>query len=223
MPLVSLHEIIFCFFQISVRLTICCQIRNYYFFFRASGICKHVGCLLWFVEREVRLGHNLTCTSKPQQWNVPSKKQQKLHHPSLLQQISIKKPKVEQILNSKPTTSFEKTQYDPRAAHQRKTSQISRSDLDILASATNGNCGIVFLMREHDVNSEPDLEFINNEEIIDQSPNIDYPKYISDIMCILCGNDLSFEDFKSNFKSMVAITSQRCTAPVILQFWHFFL
>ena len=40
-----------------------------------SGICKHVGGLLWYVEKEVRLVNNLTCTSKKQKWSVAPKRQ----------------------------------------------------------------------------------------------------------------------------------------------------
>ena len=41
------------------------MIKWYFLVFRVSGICKHVGSLLWYIEREIRLGHNLACTSKP--------------------------------------------------------------------------------------------------------------------------------------------------------------
>ena len=37
----------------------------------SSGICKHAGALMWYIENEVRLGNNRTCTSKKQQWSVP--------------------------------------------------------------------------------------------------------------------------------------------------------
>ena len=47
---------------------------NIFLDFRASGVCKHVGGLLWYIEQEVRLGNNLTCTSQPQKWHQPSKK-----------------------------------------------------------------------------------------------------------------------------------------------------
>ena len=63
-----------------------------------SGSCKHIGALLWYVEQEVRLGHNKTCTSKKQKWSVPSLRQQNLHQPDTVENISISKPKARRIL-----------------------------------------------------------------------------------------------------------------------------
>ena len=53
------------------------------------------------MEREVRLGNNQACTSKPQKWHVPSKKQQRLHEPVILNEIVTKKPKHDKILQKK--------------------------------------------------------------------------------------------------------------------------
>ena len=33
---------------------------------RVAGFCKHVGALLWYIEEQVRLGNNKTCTGKKQ-------------------------------------------------------------------------------------------------------------------------------------------------------------
>ena len=71
------------------------------FILRVSGNCKPVGALLWFIEREIRLGNNQTCTSKPQKWHIPSKKQQRLHGPAILNETEMKKPKYEKILEEK--------------------------------------------------------------------------------------------------------------------------
>ena len=48
---------------------------NIFLDFRASGIYKHVGGLLWHIEQEVRLRNNLICISQSQKWHQPSKKQ----------------------------------------------------------------------------------------------------------------------------------------------------
>ena len=61
------------------------------FIFGVSGSCKHIGTLLWYIEWEVRLGNNQTCTSKPQKSHVLSKKQQRLHGPAILNEIETKK------------------------------------------------------------------------------------------------------------------------------------
>ena len=42
--------------------------------------------------------------------------------------------------------------------------EITLNDLDILTEATNKNCGLVLLMREHNVDAKPDLaNFFHNE------------------------------------------------------------
>ena len=60
-----------------------------------------------------------------------------------------------------------KAKFDPRAVHHKNTAKITLNDLDILAEATNVNCGIVLLMREHNKNAESDLTNIAHEEIVD--------------------------------------------------------
>ena len=60
-----------------------------------------------------------------------------------------------------------KAKFDPRAVHHKNTAKITLNDLDILAEATNVNCGIVLLMREHNKNEEPDLTNVAHEVIVD--------------------------------------------------------
>ena len=94
------------------------MIKWFFLVFRVSGICKHVGSLLWYIEREVRLRHSLACTSKPQKWHIPSKKQRKLHKPLFLDEVHIWKPKVHRILKENDTARFhKKAKFDPRAGH----------------------------------------------------------------------------------------------------------
>ena len=38
------------------------------FVFRFGKICKHVGSLGWYNEREFRVGNNLACSSKPRNY-----------------------------------------------------------------------------------------------------------------------------------------------------------
>ena len=91
--------------------------------------------MLWYIEREVRLGHNLACTSKSQKWHVPSQKQQKLHKPSFLDEVHNRKPKVHRILKENDTARFhKKVEFDPRAVHHKSTTKITQDDLDISRS-----------------------------------------------------------------------------------------
>ena len=152
----------------------------------------HVGSLLWYIECEVCLGHNLACTSKPQKWHIPSKKQQKLHKPSFLDEVHIQKPKVHRILKENDTARFhKKAKFDPLALHHKSTAKITQNDLDILAEATNGNCGIVLLMREHNKNAEPDLTNVAHEEIVDKGFYSATPRSVADIMAALYSKNMS--------------------------------
>ena len=112
-----------------------------------SGICKHVGALLWYIEREVRLGNNRTCTSKKQKWSVPSWKQLKLHGPELLNNIIVKKTKAERVLSGSETFLLKRYEFYPRPLQDRSATVLLENDVDKLADVTNGNCGIVMLMR----------------------------------------------------------------------------
>ena len=69
---------------------------------------------------------------------------------------------------------------DPGAVHHKKTAKITQTDLDILVEATNGTCGIVLLMKEHNKNAEPDLTNVVDEEVVDNCFNT--PRSVTDIM-----------------------------------------
>ena len=152
--------------------------------FRVSGNCKHVGALLWYIEQEVRLGHNQTCTSKPQKWHIPSKKQQRLHAPATLNEITIKKPKIEIILQEDCHKTCSRSKFDPRAKSDRKMNEITENDLDTLADATEGKCSIVLLMRKHDVKPNPDIDDISLCIEVSSAEHIEEPPTIDDAISI---------------------------------------
>ena len=52
--------------------------------FKVSVSCKNVNALLYYIEREVRLGNNQTYTSESQKWHILSKKQHRLYEPAIL-------------------------------------------------------------------------------------------------------------------------------------------
>ena len=68
------HESSFHFYKMLNIFFLLYLNMNIFLDFRASGICKHVGGLLWYIKQEFRLGNNLTCTSQPHKWHQPSKK-----------------------------------------------------------------------------------------------------------------------------------------------------
>ena len=69
--------------------------------------------------------------------------------------------------------------------------KITQNDLDILAEATNGNCGIVLLMREHNKNAEPDLTNVAHEETVDKCFYSATPRSVTDIMAALYSRNMS--------------------------------
>ena len=163
--------------------------------------------MLWYIEREVRLGHNLACTSKPQKWHIPSKKQQTLHKPSFLDEFHIRKPKVHRILKENDTVRFnKKAKFDPRSVHHKNTIKITQNELEILAEATNGNRGIVLLMREHKKNAEPDLTNVAHEAIVDKWFCSATPRSVTDIMAALYNKNMSLQALAENFLSWLQIT-----------------
>ena len=62
----------------------------------------------------------ITCTSKPQKWHKPSKKQQRKHAPASLNDITIKKPKSERVLQDTKEKHYCRSLFDPRALHHQK-------------------------------------------------------------------------------------------------------
>ena len=155
----------------------------------ASGVCKHAGALMWYIEKEVKLGTNKTCTEKTQKWSIPSKKQMKLHTPEVLSEIVIKKPKVEKVYGDSKS-QHGRANFDPRAIRHRTKSSLTQNDIDTLAELTNGNCGLVMLMREEADHSSSDVaSFIE----VETSAHVGKPKTISEI-CLEIG-ECSFETF----------------------------
>ena len=140
---------------------------------RASGVCKHVGAILWFIEREVRLGNNKTCTSKKQKWDVPSKKSIHLHQVETLQKIDIKKPVPSKIIGA-PITPKE-----PKITNQPGR-KLTDADIDTLAEITNGNCGLVMLIRRK-TNDLTNISSMCEEIDITTSPEVSLPKTIDEI------------------------------------------
>lgn len=168
--------------------------------YRASGVCKHAGALLWYVEQEVRLGNNKTCTSKKQQWSVPSKKRLKIHGPDLIDNIEIQKPKSEHVLVRSKAIPDESTTNDPRPPHLRNVQSLNQNDIDMLAMASNGNCGIVQLVRENECN----IDNINNE-VIEQVVEVTTSKHVETPLPIAEIHALNVGHFSKSFRELLKI------------------
>ena len=66
------------------------------------------------------------------------------------------------FLQAKNNKTVCRSKFDPRAKVDRKTNPITDNDLDILADATDGKCGIVLLMRKHNVRPNPDINDVSS-------------------------------------------------------------
>ena len=92
------------------------------------------------IQQDVRLANNQTCTSKPQKWHVPSKEQQRLHGPAIVNEIKKKKkPRHDKILQEKKNKTVCHSKFDPRTKLDRITNAITDNDLDVLLDATDRN------------------------------------------------------------------------------------
>ena len=85
-----------------------------------------------------------------------------------------------------------KNKFDRRVVHHKNTTIITQKDLDILAEATIGDCGIVLPMREHNKNAELDLTNVVYEEIIDNCFNT--PRSATDIMVAIYSRNIKFSE-----------------------------
>ena len=99
-----------------------------------------------------------------------------------------------------------KAKFDPRAVHHKNTAKLTQNDLEILAEATNGNFGIVLLMREHNKNAEPDLTNVAHEEIVDKCFYSATPRSVTDIMAALYSRNISLQALAEKFLSSLQIT-----------------
>ena len=164
-------------------------------FFRVNGCCKHVGAPLWHIEREVSLGKNKTCTSKPQQWSKPSKKVTKQYGPEVLVNIKVKKPDVDKTLRVKQRVASFRSEFDPRAIDQRDV-VLSEKDLETLGSITNYNCGFYLLMKDKNLEQSLDITEVEQCVEVETSEVIVFP--VTPFEAVSKMDYLSKDDFLRN-------------------------
>ena len=167
------------------------------------------------MEREVRFGNNRTCTSKTQQWSIPSLKRQRLHSPELLQVIDVKKPKPSKVLSlvTKPKCmSF---------AEKGTVEPLSEKDIDTLADITNGKCGLVALMRTEASQDNLFVPDFDNEVEVVTTDIVAVPKTIDQIKTNVGPCD--FETFSKHIKITPAeqtLLIQKTKAQSSSETWH---
>ena len=95
---------------------------------------------------------------------------------------------------------IKKAKFDPRAVRDKNTAKIIQNDLDMLAEATNRNCGIV---REHNKNA---LTNVVHEEIVDGCFNTVTSRSVTDIMTGLYSRNMSPQALAKKNLSSLQIT-----------------
>ena len=83
--------------------------------------CKHVSSLLHYIEYEVRVGNNKTCTSNPQQWGRKRSKRKKIHQPDKTKNMKVKKTRAG-LQISEEAGRLNRSAFDPRAPGDRFSS-----------------------------------------------------------------------------------------------------
>ena len=106
----------------------------------ASNSCKHVFALLHFIENEVYLGRNKSCTGKKQQWDMRiSKKVEKIHL-----QCEISSLLIEHSCHVSESSSHAtaRKEYEPRSKADLSV-VFGDSDWEDVAEATDGTASVL--------------------------------------------------------------------------------
>ena len=138
-------------------------------------------------------------------WHVPSKKQQRFHGPAILNEKQTKKLRHENILQEKNIKTICRSKFDPRAKVDTKTNPITDNDLDILADATDGKCGIVLLMRKHNVRPNPDINDVSSCIAVTTTEHTETPKSIYDLVDMYKHLNSNWEEYDHDFISFLQL------------------
>ena len=108
---------------------------------------------------------DLPCTSKLQTWHRPSKSAKEASRPAFLRDISVRKITANTNVAEK-ANKFKRSDFDPRLPSHRRNKKIKEFDLDGLAEATNGKCGLLRfgLRKKHPIYfHEPNISDVHME------------------------------------------------------------
>lgn len=120
-----------------------------------------------------------------------------MHKPAVLSEIVIEIYKHEKSLQVKDKKSICHSIFDLRAKADQITSPITEKDLDIL---DDGKCGIMLLMRKHNVKSNPGLNDVKLcVEVFEE------PKFTCDIVQQYENENSNWEDDNLDFSSYLGI------------------
>ena len=107
--------------------------------------CKHVSSLLHYIEYEVRVENNKTCTSNPQQWGRKRSKGKKIHQPDKTKIMKVKKTKAG-LQVSEEAGCLNRSAFDPKVPADR-FSRFENEDWEKIAVATTGKCAVLCFIK----------------------------------------------------------------------------
>ena len=106
-------------------VAVCLNTTNRYILTRECGClagcgqsCKHVSSLFHYIEYEVRVGNNNSCSSNPQQWGRKTSKPKKIHQPGKTKNMKVKKTRAG-LQISEEAGRLNRSAFDPRAPGDR--------------------------------------------------------------------------------------------------------
>jgi len=123
------------------------------------------------------------------------KKQQSLHTQDILKNIGITRPSSARVLSPPPAEKHRKrNDFDPRASHDSTAKPLTETEVDILADITNGNSGIVCLLRRvsSESSSHCNIDVLARFETVETSEHIELPMSLNNVSMDKIG---SFDEF----------------------------
>ena len=119
----------------------------------------------------------------------------------ILNEIETKKPRLEKILQEKNNKTLCRSKFDLRANADRKIHIITDNDLDMLADATGGKCGIVLLMRKHNVRRNSDINDVSSCIEVTTTEHTEIPKSIYNLVDEYKHLNSNWEEYDHDFIS----------------------
>ena len=126
-----------------------------------------------------------------------------MHRSAILNEIETKKQSHEKILQEIKIKTVCLSKFDPRAKLHRQLNSITNNDLDILADATSGKCGIKMLSRKHNVRPNPYIDDVSSCIEVTTIQHTETQKSIYDLVDEYKHLDSNWEEFNNESKSFL--------------------
>lgn len=145
---------------------------------------------MFAIVEAVEEGRNISSTSQRQAWGQGGNKRG-LNLPKFAKSIAVMKVR-DNVERQDVHPRFYRSEFDPRPVSIRDTRALSQFNLDSLANATNGDCGILanFIRETDPFRQEPNLADVESTEEVETSiPPLTVDKACSELL--RCGIKLT--------------------------------